>query len=52
MEAILNVIWNIIEIIPPVITASIMMLGISAFAGALLCLFVAVLAMRRENKAH
>lgn len=50
MEAILNVFWRIIDIVPPVITASIMMLCISAVAGAALCLFVAILAMRRKNK--
>ncbi|MBO9473431.1 hypothetical protein J7413_07755 [Shimia sp. R10_1] len=50
MEAILNVIWRTIDIVPPVITASIMMLCISAVAGAALCLFVAALAMRREKR--
>jgi hypothetical protein len=50
MEAILNVIWHMIDVIPPVITASVMMLCISAVAGTVLCLFVAALAMRREHK--
>lgn len=50
MEAILNAIWYLIDITPPIITASVMMLCISAVAGTILCLLVAVLAMRRAGE--
>ncbi|MBO9477579.1 hypothetical protein J7382_08550 [Shimia sp. R11_0] len=50
MEAFLNIIWSLIEAVPPVIMASIMLLGLSAVAATLLCLIVAAVTMRKERK--
>ncbi|GAA6182050.1 MULTISPECIES: hypothetical protein [unclassified Shimia] len=49
MEAILNVFWNLIDFVPAVITSSIMLLGLSAIVAAILCFFVALITMRKEN---
>ncbi len=52
MEAILNVFWGIIEALPPVLSASVLMLGVSAFAAAILCFLVAAIALRKEKSAE
>lgn len=48
MEAILNVFWSIIEALPPVISASVLMLGISVFVALVLGFIVASLASGKE----
>ncbi|MGR3714816.1 MAG: hypothetical protein ACU0A6_17040 [Shimia sp.] len=52
METVLNMFWNLIDIVPALITSSIMMLGLSAIAAAILCIFVALLTLRKESKSH
>lgn len=48
MEAILNVFWSIIEARAPVVSASVLMLGISVFVALVLGFIVASLASCKE----
>lgn len=50
METILNLFWGLIDALPPLLTASIMMLAISAFAAAILLFLVGALTLRKEGK--
>ncbi len=51
MEAILNVFWSIIETLPPIVSASLLMLGISVFVALILGFVVAAMASGKENRA-
>ncbi len=50
MEAILNVFWSLIEALPPVVSASLLMLGISVFVALILGFVVASIASSKENR--
>lgn len=49
MEPILNLFWGLIDALPPLLTASIMMLGISAFAALILLFVVGGITMRKQG---
>ncbi|MGR3636588.1 MAG: hypothetical protein ACU0BK_11795 [Shimia sp.] len=49
METILNLIWALIDALPPLLTASLLMIGISAFAAFILLFVVGQITMRKEN---
>ncbi|SMP13694.1 hypothetical protein [Shimia sagamensis] len=51
MEAILNVFWSVIEALPPVVSASVLMLGISVLVALLLGFIVASLASGKEVRS-
>lgn len=50
MEAILNVFWSLIDALPPVVSASLLMLGISVFVALILGFVVASIASGKENR--
>lgn len=49
METILNAFIAVIEALPPVISAGVLMIGFSALAAAVLCFAVAAVAVKRES---
>ncbi|TCL09948.1 hypothetical protein BXY66_2015 [Shimia isoporae] len=50
MESILNLFWGLIDALPPVLTASLMMLFISGFAALVLLFVVGAITLRKEGK--
>ncbi len=49
MESILNLFWGLIDALPPLLTASIMMFAISAFAAFILLFIVGAITLRKEG---
>lgn len=49
METILNFFWALIDALPLLLTASILMIGISAFAAFILLFLVGLITMRKES---